>query len=187
MIKYYRLIMKNQLEECIIVNNYDLKGFDHRKLWKGEKIEEWNNDIALYHDKEGLVLDYIPNVLSWLIFSNKTIEVLKELKINNIQVFPVSLQKKDSMAQRLHYNVVNVITSIAALNWEKSNYLTWEDDPRSIKVIRQLVMNKSAIKEGVDIFTLEEAASYVVVSDNVKVSFEKSGITGVDFWPLEIS
>lgn len=184
--KYYRLVLKNQEEDCVIVNHYDLKGFDLRKLWRGEIIEKWNQEMCFYYDKDGLILDYMPNVLSWFIFSDKVIDVLNELNIKEVQIFPVVLYRKDDTNQFLKYNVVNVLSKISAMNWEKSDYLAWKDDPKTVKVIRKLVMNKSAIREGVEIFNLAESIPYIIVSNNLKNAMERKNLTGVDFWPIEI-
>lgn len=184
---YYRLVLKNQDEECTVVNDYDLKGFDHRKLWRSEKIDDWRSDIRLNYDKNGLVLDYMPNVLSWLIFSGKIVEIIKELNIPNVQMFPVTLYKKDNEDQTLNYNVINLMTKVAAMDWGKSDYLAWEDDPKFVKVIRRLVIKQSAVKDGLEMFNLAEATPYVVVSENVKYAFESKGITGADFWSIEVN
>ena len=184
--KYHRLVLKNQEKDCVIVNHYDLEGFDPRKLWCGERIEVWDKKIQLYYDKDGLILDYMPNVLSWLIFSDRLIDVLKDLNVKHIQIFPVDLYRKGNEEQSLHFNVVNVLSKIAAMNWEKSNYLTWKDDPKAVKVVRQLVMNKSAIKEGLDIFNLAESVPYIVVSEKLKNAIESKNITGTHFCPIEV-
>ncbi len=182
---YYRLINKESEEDLVLVNDYDLKGLDLRRLWRGEVISDWNDSIKLYYEKDGLVTDYVPNVMSWLICSNRLVNVFDELNIKNIQVFPVILYNKSNANEKLNYNVVNIVTSVSALNWELSDCVTWDDDPKDIKFIRKLVMKSSSLKENLDIFLLAEGVTFVIVSEKLKVAMEGNGITGVDFFPIE--
>jgi hypothetical protein len=184
--KYYRLVMKGQEEDCIIINDYKLNGFDLRKIWRSEKISDWDSKIMLFFDKKGLVLDYMPNVLSWLILSYKAINVLKELDINNIQVFPVTLYIRNNPCNTFQYNIVNVVTIIQAMNKDKSEYIAWDDDPNQVKIIKRLVMNKSEIPEDVEIFNLSEAAPYIIISDKLKYALDRNNITGTDFIPIDL-
>ncbi len=183
--KYYRLIHKESEEDLVLINDYNLEGLDLRNLWRGEIISEWNDSIKLYYEKGGLKLDYVPNVLSWLICSDKLVSVFDKLDVKNIQVFPVILSNKKNTSEQLGYNVVNIISSVSALNWERSEYVTWDDDPNAIKFIRKLVMNSSCLNENLDIFLLAEGVAYIIVSEKLKVALEENNITGIDFVPIE--
>ncbi|MGE5328495.1 MAG: imm11 family protein [Deltaproteobacteria bacterium] len=183
--KYYRLIYKETNKELILVNNYDIKGLDLRKLWRGESIDKWDESIRLTYSKKGIAVDYLPNVLSWLIFSDKAVKVFKDMSIKNIQMFPVNITKGLKNEEVLKYNVVNILTSIPALNREKSDYAIWEDSLEEIKFIRKAVLNKVMINEDIDIFLLKEGVVYVIVSERLKKQLEINDITGVDFEELE--
>ena len=184
--EYYELFWADSKNDVILINDYDLKGFDLTRLWKGERIEDWNEDIMLYYEKDGLVWDYVPNVLTWLIFSDRLVDLLYELGITDIQVFPVTLHKKGSTKKLPGYNVVNILTSVSAFNWERSDYVPWEDDPKSIKVIRKLVMNRSSLEGSPDMFRLAEDKHYIITSDRLKKAVEERGITGIKFRPAEL-
>lgn len=183
--RYFRLIYKESEENLILVNDYDTKGLDLRRLWRGEVISNWNNNIKLYYENDGLALDYVPNVLSWLICSDNLTNVFYKQNVNNIQVFPVMLYNKNNVKDTLKYNVVNILTSISAMNWELSDYVTWEDDPKDIKFIKKLVINSSSLQESLDIFLLAEGVAYVIVSEKLKTAIESKNITGVDFEFIE--
>lgn len=185
---YYRLVYSDDdgIENFIMVNDYDLKGFDYRKLWRGQIIDSWQDNIELYYEKEGELLDYTPNVLSWLILSDEVISVFEELNIVQFQVFPVRLSNKMDVNKSNFSNVINITCDRSVLNWEKSDLVTWDDDPKYIKAIRNLVMDNSKLDGLPDIFRLSESKNYIIVSEQLKKKIEEKGLTGFQFLPIEI-
>ncbi len=170
----------------IVVNSYELHGFDHRSLWRGKKIEYWDEEIRLYYENGEVALDYIPNVLSWLIFSDTVIELFNSLGISGIQRFPVIISKVGKNDEHFQSNVINVLDSLSVMNWEKSDYVSWDDDPTYIKYIRKLVINRSNISDNFDIFCLAESKNYIIVSERVKKEMELCGITGFGFCHIDV-
>lgn len=171
----------------ILVNSYELHGFDLRILWRGKYIKKWPNNIELYYEKGNVVLDYIPNVLSWLIFSDKVIDMLNRLNIASIQCFPVNICSKNNKEKHYSANVINVLESISALNWEKSDYISWEDDPKYIKLLRNIVLKFDCDYRDLDMFRLEESKNYIIVSERIKEGIEMKNLTGFGLTPLEFS
>ncbi|WP_411680972.1 Imm43 family immunity protein [Clostridium thailandense] len=186
---YFRLVYSEDdgVGNFIIINDYDLKGFDYRKLWKGQKIEEWNDNIELFYEEEGVLLDYTPNVLSWMIFSDKVIDIFNELGIYQFQSFRVKLVNKEKKDYTYNSNVVNITCDYSVLNWEKSDLITWKDDPKYIKVIRNLVMDISKLDKVVDIFRLSESKNYIIVSERFKNKIEEKELKGFEFWKIDVS
>ncbi|MGL5255860.1 MAG: imm11 family protein [Proteocatella sp.] len=160
--------------------------FDLRDLWTGKYIESWPNNIELYYEKGEVLLDFIPNVLSWLIFTDKVVDIIKNLNGNKIQVYPVQISKKGDKVKCYCVNVVNVIESVAAFDWDKSEYISWEDDPEYIKYIRKIVLKGDKIYRNLDIFRLDESKNYIIVSERIKEEFEKEKIVGFRYTPLEM-
>lgn len=182
---YYRLVYSEDdgIENFIMITDYDLKGFDYRKLWRGEIIDSWQDNIVLYYEQEGDLLDYTPNILSWLILSDEVINVFYELNIVQFQVFPVRLSDKKNQSK--FSNVVNITCDRSVLNWEKSDIITWDDDPKYIKAIRNLVMDNSKVTGLPDIFRLSESKNYIIVSEQFKKKIEEKGLTGFQFLPIK--
>ena len=130
------------------------------------------------------MLDYVPNNLSWLIFSDKAISIIETLE-TELEYFHVSILSESGNVQT-QANVVNILTSISAMNWEKSDYVPWDDDPKDIKVIRKLVMNHSTIVNKADMFRLGESKNFIIVSEKFKQEVEKSELLGFGFWEIDV-
>ena len=188
MVDYYRLVYSedDEIENFIMINEYDLKGFDYRELWRGQIIESWQDNIELFYEKEEELLDYTPNVLSWLILSDEVISVFNELDIRQFQAFSVKLSNKFKKDKSKLSNVINITVDKSVLNWEKSDLITWDDDPKYIKAIRNLVMDSSKLDGLPDIFRLSESKNYIIVSEKFKNKIESKGLTGFQFLEIEI-
>lgn len=176
-------LIKGQLP--ILVNSYELHGFDLRTLWRGNYVEKWPDNIELYYEKGNVVLDYIPNVLSWLIFSDKVIDTLNQLNVAGIQSFPINIYNIKNKAKHFTANVVNILESVSALDWEKSDYISWEDDPKYIKFLRKIVLKADNDYRNLDMFRLEESKNYIIVSERIKKCLEMEKLTGFGLAPLE--
>ncbi|WP_143318640.1 DUF1629 domain-containing protein [Clostridium sp. HBUAS56017] len=72
------------------------------------------------------------------------------------------------------------------LNWEKSDLVTWDDDPKYIKAIRNLVIDSSKLDGLPDIFRLSESKNYIIASEQFKKKIEEKGLTGFQFLEIEI-
>lgn len=180
---------KDNLAKCqspIVVNLYELHGFDLRALWKGNDIEKWPDNIELYYEKGNVVLDYIPNVLSWLIFSDKVIAILNQLNVAGFQSFSINICDIKNKAKHFTVNVVNILESVSALDWEKSDYISWEDDPKYIKFLKKIVLKADSDYRNLDMFRLDESKNYIIVSERIKKCLEMEKLTGFELTPLEI-
>ncbi len=169
----------------ILVNDYNLNGFDLRLFWRGIYVEKWPDDLEFYYEKGNTILDFVPNVLSWLMFTDKAVEVFKKLEIMNMQYFPIIIKKVGKKEHSYSLNVINVLDSVEALDWEKSDYVSWEDDPKYIKFIRKVVLNKNASKSNLDIFRLQESKNYIIISERIRKAIENEGLTGFGFKLLQ--
>ncbi|EMS71038.1 imm11 family protein [Ruminiclostridium cellobioparum] len=169
----------------ILVNDYNLNGFDLRLFWRGIYVEKWPDDLEFYYEKGNTILDFVPNVLSWLMFTDKAVEVFKKSEIMNMQYFPIIIKKVGKKEHSHSLNVINVLDSVEALDWEKSDYVSWEDDPKYIKFIRKVVLNKNASKSNLDIFRLQESKNYIIVSERIRKAIENEGLTGFGFKLLQ--
>lgn len=171
----------------ILLNSYELNGFDLRTLWRGKNIEQWPDNIQLYFEKGNVLLDYVPNVLSWLIFTDKAIDLLKKINVSTIQCFPIDIFKKGHKEKFCTVKVVNVLETVLAFDWEKSDYVSWEDAPKYIKFIRKIVLKADAPYRNLDMFRLDESKNYIVISQRFKDEVEKKDLKGFGFTLLEFA
>lgn len=146
---------------------------------------ERKEDINLFFENGEVLFDYTPNVLSWMIFSDRAISIFKELRIKQFQAFPVEIINKHKKYKTYKSNVINITCEYSVLNWEKSDIITWEDDPKYIKAIRNLVMDKSNLDKEIDIFRLTESKNYIIVSERFKNKVIEKGLSGFGFWEIE--
>ena len=185
-LNYYRLTQMYQYEEdTIVVNDYDLTGFDLRRFWKGQRIDSWDqSSIRLISSNQEIALDCLPNILSWLILSNKAVSTFEKTGINNIQVFPVNIAF-GKQGYELNYNIVNILTRISALDRNRSDFVCWDDGSEDIKFIRKVVLDKTKLPDDIHIFFLKEGTGYIVVSDVLKNALLEQDMTGFEFTSLE--
>lgn len=189
---YYRLVYSEGKEDNlpdgknpIVVNSYKLDGFDLRSFWKGKRIENWNGNIELYYEEGDVSLDYIPNNLSWLICSEKVVKVLNNIGAD-YEFFSVPIYKESNKNENVSANVINVLVVVSVMNWNKSDYISWDDDPKAIKAIRNLVIYRSNIPKDINIFRLAESRNFIIVSEKFKNEIERESLKGFGFWKLDI-
>lgn len=193
--KYYRLLWAEVIEDVVYVKDYDLKGFDLRRFLLGQTVDDWVNSMELFYREDGLALDYVPNVLNWLILSDKVVEIMRSLEIGPMQVFSIKLLRKDLAREPVSgYNIVNITERICAVDRERSDYVTYGQEwfpmgiaPNTIKYIRRIVLNGKTIQHQPDIFLLKEASVYFIVSECFKTAMESAGVTGMQFCPVEVA
>lgn len=118
--------------------------------------------------------------------NTKGVNIIKNLNKNEIQVFPVQISRKGNKVKSYYVNVVNVTASVAAFDWDKSEYISWEDDPEYIKYIRKIVLKADSVYRNLDIFRLDESKNYIIVSERIKKEFEKEKIVGCRFTPIQM-
>ena len=193
--KYYELWWTDTEDDILRISDYDCKDFDLRLLKQGKPVNNWDGTVELFYDVDSPALDYVPNPLTWLIFSDRLVEIMREMGIQNMQVFPISILREGSPGEAITgYNIVNIAEAIAAADREHSVYVTWGEstfnvgvDPNRIKYFRRLVLNSNALTHKPDIFLLEEVASYFIVSQRFKKTIERENVTGMRFVPIEVA
>ncbi len=117
------------------------------------------------------------------IFSNKTVELLKVLNIENIEL--IDFEIYDPQQDKIYddYKIANIIGVVDCVDFDRSDLKFYEDG--DIKRIWKLVLNESKIPEEMKIFRLEKFKLLIVVHDDIKKAFEAAGITGCVFYRPE--
>jgi len=159
----------------------------NRGLPIGEKIPPLSVTTDDDHGTE--FLDAIPNQGLLFIISTKFLDILKSLKLQNIQAFPLAV--KDYESKKKHdYWICNVVGLIACLDRGRADAVWKKDDPQKIFMLRKMALDESLIEahnkgkkadEQLRIFRLKEAPKFVIVSEDVRKAVMAAGIKGVVF------
>lgn len=193
--KYYELWWTDTEDDILRISDYDCKEFDLRLFWRGEPVNNWDGSVELFYEVASPALDYVPNPLTWLIFSDRLVDIMRKMGIQAMQVFPVSLLKKGSPGETISgYNIVNITEAIAAADLQHSKYVTWGEvsynygvDPNRIHFFRRLVLSSTMLIHKPDIFLLKEVSSHFMVSQRFKKTMERENVTGMRFVPIEVT
>ncbi|WP_157581899.1 imm11 family protein [Shewanella woodyi] len=134
-------------------------------------------------EPEQFITDYIVAYgFKGLLFSKKLLKVMKDLKVNNVQCFPVELVNGDT-EQIDEYSLINVIGQYCIVDHERSEVTS--DDDGDIQFIDSLTFIDTSKVELPPIFRLSSFLPLVIVNNQIKQAFEDNNITGLKFYKPE--
>jgi hypothetical protein len=113
---------------------------------------------------------------SGYLFSQRFIDVLKKLNVDNIQYFDAKVTYEPSGLQ-LPYKAANIIGIVSGLDLDNSEV---ELDDDIVIDIESMCFDESKM-EGYKIFRLNESIMHVVVHRSIKEAIEEAGLTGFMF------
>jgi len=140
-------------------------GRSHKEGWIPKKVKR------MHPANKRLLGD-----LSWCttvpVFSEEAIEKLWELIKNDIEVLPIDFDEKK-------YSLINVITLLNAIDYEKAEYKTF-DDGRIMRFVKysfkeKVIVNYSIFK------IIDLPRSYVFVTDEFINAVKKYKLKGFSF------
>lgn len=185
-IHYYKLTFR-EIPGGLIVYQDDFKDMDKGILTEGTPIINWPYDVTLYV-KGKIPTDYLFSPLSsWFILSNRAQRAIEEANIKGIQILPVHIKHKSGI-ELPGYAIINVLTVLAALDYE---HTSWVTPAREHVSYPQLNILEEALQlrkiKGFDIFRLAEQKTNIYVSQYFKESLERKNATiGLCFIPISI-
>jgi len=154
-------------------------------LYDGVVISDWDNNMVFEYDPEygSVATEYLGNVYGWSIFSEKAIQLLGDLILNDVQLLPIKVVNKDTGREIEKYFVVNVLPFLDALDLENSVHFDLGDGEVSVV--------KYGIKEekvrGHHIFRLKDSQFSVFVSEEFYKIAKKNKMLGCDFLKVKTS
>lgn len=186
--KYYYLMYDYEHEKSnrLLADSFELYGIEDYDFWKGEKIK-WDSRNAFYFEEDGTPTDYLAHVHpSALVVSQKIKDIFEnEIKIKDVEFFPIPLRHKHSNKVIQGYYIVNVLNMLNdALDREKSVITVLEADDLKVENIKEYCFYYDKIKE-YDLFQLGDG--YIFISEKVKRAFENTGVTGCDYGEVKLS
>lgn len=119
----------------------------------------------------------IHNLRRGYLFSQRFIELLERLGVDNIQYFNANVTYQ-SNPQKLAYKAANILGVISALDMEASEVVLTSQG--SVITIEKMVLDEERL-QGHKIIRLFESVGNVIVHKTVKEAIEAEGLTGFMF------
>lgn len=170
----YMKIWKLDCDVDYYENLFWEKDIDYTLSFDGvEKIKDWIpvQVQRMYHNRK---FSNTPGLSPHLpVFDKKAVSVLDDLIKGNAEILPLDCKNKD-------FYLINVTNVIDCINYEKSEYKTFNDGIRIMRFIKY-VFNERYIN-GVDLFKLkDEPLKRPFVSDKFRKRVLDSNLTGFIF------
>ena len=131
------------------------------------------------HNKKLIFNDYIfVPYLGLKLVNEKLKKILDELKINNLQFFPVIIKYQSLKKYISGYYIINCCNYISSIDLENSIYK--KNIKGSLYSFRKLILNDNNIPNDTKLFIPENTNLYII-HENLKNIFEKEKISGIKF------
>ncbi len=197
--KYYSLLEDSSEENQIVPDKEELynidkvfKGADsiysveQYFIYQGKKVVQWDERNKLIVNKNGVWQDYLACAIGWPLLSEKFKKILADLKIDDVQFLPISIENTKTNISKIYYvlNILRVIDNGYDLANTEHMY---EKDANGKDVLFILDPKPKVIYEKInkyDIFRIREGFGYIYISERIKELLVKNNITGVDFQPV---
>ena len=154
----------------------------------GKYVENWNDDITLVCDNENedMVPDWLCEIDSWLVVSQRFVDVVEPFENGAIQYLPIKIDACQPQMQGEKYYVANVIKVLDAYDYEKSDWFYMGPNNEYRSSINY-VLKKDIIKDN-HIFIVKEdiLSSMVVVSEELKNAIIKAKLLGFVFYEARV-
>lgn len=122
--------------------------------------------------------DFQPNTLGALIVSRKVRELLDGLGVKNAEYLPVAVKDHQDQVVAPDYAILNLIGTEPAIDLNASMVIMDDLESDQIYKIKKLVLDRKAISPDARIFRCTARRRLYMIRDDVKVAFEKAGLTG---------
>lgn len=117
------------------------------------------------------------------VFSKRLIDVIVDLNLEGIDIYPITLTLPDGAINQDWYNV-SVYPHVDCIDFGSSTLKLYEDG--SIRRIKYLVLDtKKAQQAGYDIFRLHDEFPRIIVSDRFKEAIEAVNTKDICFFPTD--
>ena len=186
MTMYYEMIME--------VDNpcWSIEVKDH--FPDGSKIDIWAymrcemleapQPVPLEVQEDGPQVDFNPTAFSAIVVSSRMADIIESVSPTEIQRIPALIDAPGD------WEVLNILSCVDCIDRERSIIKYFEPDrpirPNKPRDIPKLVLDEEKA-EGHHIFHPKDWEVAEIVSEEVKMALEACNITGIEYWPVEIS
>lgn len=182
---YYQLFFQ-EIEEAIIAQRYDFKGFGDDQLSEGQRIENWPIDATIIVKGKNPPDNLFCPMKPWFVVSKKVTNVLIEKNTKGIQLLPVRILHLSGI-EIPGYSILNVLEMVKGLHYEKTTWLTpnkWNVEYPQLDIVKEALIEE-VVREK-DIFRIIEQKTTVYISKILKGLLEKRGADiGFKFLPVK--
>lgn len=185
---YYVWDSNADLDEDFSYFSNEPENFDTNLWISGKKISDYSELIELTGDVDSptKLSDLLLTDFQLQVFSSNLINLFSDLKIDNIQYFPVRIYNRETDTVDESYKIANIEGLIDCLDIENSTYKRSTRSGKILRVAKFKIIDEKIIpllssKNKPLIFRLGEFPRLIIVHEKVKKACEDKKITGVEF------
>jgi hypothetical protein len=178
---------RNALTEVLIdtfppvLRDYGVSFLDGRRFIKEVPELEIR---ATFPKEQALTDDLVIKKRRCLIYSQRLIDVLRSIGVDNIDYHPCRIVNELTGQVLRTHQAANILDMIYCLDQDNSEFEIDDEEPNEIWYVNNLKLLQDRLGD-VHIFRLGERPSIVIVDQMVKEAIEAAHLTGVTFLPAE--
>ncbi len=178
--KLYDLIYDTTKRNQKNVAEYDDNDFDITVFWQGKTYNETiPKSVRLYVDsKKPTFPDFMANPISWLICSERLVNIFQARASNCLQLFDAPLFDQKTKEAIAGYKVVNIVKLIPCLDFNKSVVSYSEDGSYVISIIDPVYI-EDRLPRDAHLFRVVEDKYRIIVSKELADDLVKERVTGI--------
>lgn len=139
----------------------------------------------LWKDRGSKLADSIPNVLGFLIVSDKLRRLLDKHSGADIEFLPVRVRNHQGRLVKARYFIANVLGTTACVDRELSDFDMGAIDKEHASHFRRLVLDESRIGADQKLFRLSEQPGLILAREDLVDELLEQDCTGILFTYLE--
>lgn len=149
------------------------------------RIDGWPDDVALHFsddfpERVGLT-DNIANTHWWLIVSSAMRKIIQAHQSDDLEFLPVSIRNHKGRVAADNYSIVNFLRLIEVVDRGASEFRVDAAYDDQISKYYKLILRKDIEEIGPAILRMKETPMLILVREDLAMSIEASGMTGVTF------
>jgi len=166
-------------EKYSSIQSYDIGSFDLTSFWDGRKCDP----NCLEHARLYLNLpirvktDAIGNPLSWLIWSERLVDISLPLIQNDVHVLSAPLFDSRSRQPIPGYFIVNILSVVACVKMEKSKIAT--DNEGNFMGFHEPHFDQERLSPNIHLFRAREWIFSVFISEPLRSQWKSKNIGGL--------
>jgi hypothetical protein len=145
-----------------------------------------NTEIPMlcFNCPKELINDSIYSNMGWVLLSNRVAGLIKSIEDVIAEFYPATIIEKESGNIYSGFLVVNFITYLSCINFDKSDVTSHPLDHNFISSIQKIVLKPEKIGN-IKIFRLSESPTILVAHESIKIKIEEIGVKGISWVCVE--